>query len=43
LHQKERRPSPALASFQQALTLARELKDKLKEAETLREMAQVGV
>lgn len=42
LHQKERHASSAMGCFQRALTVARELRDRQKEAGTLREMAQVG-
>ena len=43
LHQKERHAPLALRSFQAALALARELRDRGKEAEMLREIAQVCV
>ena len=41
LYQKERQASLAQASFQAALTVARQLRDRHKEAETLKEIAQV--
>ena len=41
LHQKERHTSSALDCFKRALAVARELRDRTKEADTLREMAQV--
>lgn len=41
LHQKEHHTSSALDCFEQAVTVARDLRDRKKEADTLREMAQV--
>ncbi len=41
LHQKERHTSLALGSFQAALTVARQLRDRGKEAGALKEIAQV--
>ncbi len=43
LHLKERHTSHALSSFQAALVIARELRNRRQEAETLQEMAQVCV